>query len=323
MAIRASLLALFVLLALPPKAATAAAISNLYVFGDSTVDAGNFLSFSGGSTPGAAQGYVNGRWTNGLNYADLLSLALFGAPTTASAMGGNNYGIGGARVVTDPNSLPDMAAQIAAYAAVSGGTADPNALYVLNFGGNDLFALLNLLGDPAGFDAYRTELIQQYSQSLGLLDSMGARQIFFMGFPAIDTLPFTLPLAADVRAALAAVPLDPSTQLYDYDFGAFLTASRSDPVSFGLPADIDVTSFCQANVPPGPGMDCSHYYTFDQIGHMTAAVHEAIYRDINAQFGFAVPPQSDVPEGTSLSLVLIGLGALGGRLRRRAARAGK
>ena len=69
----------FVCLVSPP----AAAFSNLFVFGDSIVDAGNThdlaIAFGVTDPTPAASGYFDGRFTNGLNPADVLSLSITGA----------------------------------------------------------------------------------------------------------------------------------------------------------------------------------------------------------------------------------------------------
>ena len=65
--------------------------TSLTVFGDSLVDAGNIFTATGGAIPSAANGYFNGRFTNGYDYTDLLSIELFGAPTVASLQGGTNF----------------------------------------------------------------------------------------------------------------------------------------------------------------------------------------------------------------------------------------
>ncbi|MFN7177524.1 MAG: hypothetical protein ACK4MX_11630, partial [Thermaurantiacus sp.] len=80
------------------SAATAQALpSTLYVFGDSLVDAGNVFITTGGVTPNPAQGYFEGRFTNGLDFTDILQQALTGAPTAPSLAGGTNFAFGGAR----------------------------------------------------------------------------------------------------------------------------------------------------------------------------------------------------------------------------------
>jgi phospholipase/lecithinase/hemolysin len=294
----------------------ASSLSNVYVFGDSTIDSGNLYALTGGTFPSSSQGYVQGRWTNGYNYADQLSLAITGSPTSASVTGGNDYGYGGARVVSNFDGLPDLSEQLSSYASVSGGVADPNALYVLNFGGNDIFAMIGLLGDPAAFDAYRADLIQQYSQGVSFLDSLGARNILVMGIPAADFLPFTLLLNPDFQTALDGLSLNGATHLYRYDFFGFTNRIAANPASFGLPADLDSSTYCQAVITPAPGMDCSHFSRFDDFGHFTAPVHTALFNDINAQFGF-VKDGAAVPEPEIWMFLLLGFALAGHQLRSR------
>jgi len=47
----------------------------------------------------------------------------------------------------DGAGVPDVAAQVSAYLTNVGGVADPNALYLINAGGNDVFDIPS--GAPA------------------------------------------------------------------------------------------------------------------------------------------------------------------------------
>ena len=123
--------------------------TSLTVFGDSLVDAGNAFIASGGRAASPAGGYFMGRFTNGYDYTDLLSQSLFGTPTVASLAGGNNYGFGGARATTT-SPQPDLIEQLAQFQG-SGKSADANGLYVLTFGGNDVFAAQG--GTPVGYSS--------------------------------------------------------------------------------------------------------------------------------------------------------------------------
>lgn len=310
----------FACLGIGSPAAASTTLSGLYVFGDSTVDSGNFLiqAAPGAVLPLASKGYFEGRWSNGYNYADKLSLAMFGTPTTASlsAGGGNNYAYGGARIVTNADFSPDLSAQLAAYTAASGGVADANALYLLSIGGNDLPAMAALLGSPAQFNAYRNNLINAYSQAVAQLDAMGARNILVMGVPGTSALPFSLQLDGDFQTALNGLSLNPTTSLYRYNVRDRVTQIEANPAAFGLPADVDTINTCHAIITPAAGMDCSHYVKFDMIGHRTEPVQQAIFEGINAQFGFATV-NSAVPEPTTWLLMIVGFGFVGASLRRR------
>jgi outer membrane lipase/esterase len=116
------------------------------VFGDSLVDAGNFYIYKTTTKPDpvpayflpdASLGYFGGRFTNGYDYPDLLSLELFGVATRPSLAGGTNFAYGGARIVDTGDNIPDLNAQITAFED-SGRAVDPNGIYILNFGANDV-----------------------------------------------------------------------------------------------------------------------------------------------------------------------------------------
>ena len=94
-----------------PTVSTAASYDRLYVFGDSLVDSGNAATQVPGSAP------ASGRFTNGLNFADDVSLALGFGPSTAYLQGGTNYAVGGSTVATFyPNQMPpDLGYQITGY----------------------------------------------------------------------------------------------------------------------------------------------------------------------------------------------------------------
>jgi outer membrane lipase/esterase len=118
-----------------------AQFSNFYVFGDSLSDAGTFKPIV---PPGAGLYTTNPgpMWTQFL-------ASRYGLTSTPANQGGNDYAEGGARIALNPgvpSSFPPTAnatpvlTQIAHYLAT--GPADPNALYSVWAGGNDLFTQL-------------------------------------------------------------------------------------------------------------------------------------------------------------------------------------
>ena len=141
------------------RVAAAPIPSQLVIFGDSLVDAGNVFLATGGFAPSnvynnPSRGYFPGRFTNGPDYTDLLSLRLYGQYTAPSLAGGSNYAYGGATYVANADPVPDLAAQYAQYTA--GHSIDPNALYIINLGGNDVFTLENPAFPAAFVPAYGT-----------------------------------------------------------------------------------------------------------------------------------------------------------------------
>lgn len=295
-----------------PSLASAATFSTYYVFGDSLVDAGNVRIATGGTTPNAALGYFQGRFTNGYDYTDLLSIATFGRPTVASLAGGNNFAWGGARVVANTSdAIPDLGLQLGTYAARSLGVGDPNALYVLNFGGNDVFALGR--GDTGGLSAeqYSAQVITQYADSVRYLNALGAKNILITGIPNA-TDPIGIALDGRLQAALDALTpqLTQGTNFYRFSYLSFFGRVASDPGSLGLPP-LRTDISCLRAMTPGPNIDCTGFFSFDDV-HPTAAVQAAVARDINRQFNL-VP----VPEASTWAMMIVGLGVVGASLRRQ------
>lgn len=295
-----------------PALASASSFSTHYVFGDSLVDAGNVRIATGGATPSAALGYFQGRFTNGYDYTDLLSIATFGTPTVASLAGGNNFAWGGARVVANTgDTIPDLGLQLGAYNARALGVGDPNALYVLNFGGNDVFAIGR--NDIGGLtpEQYSAQVVTQYADSVRYLNALGAKNILITGIPNA-TDPIGVALEVRLQAALDALTpqLSQGTNFYRYSFIDFFGRVATDPGSLGLPPLRTDTS-CLRVQTPGPNIDCTGFFYFDDV-HPTAAVHAAAARDINRQFNL-VP----VPEASTWAMMIVGFGVVGASLRRR------
>lgn len=312
----AALAAALGLIAAPSVAATApGAYSSLYVFGDSLVDAGNIATLTGGAVPNRALGYFDGRFTNGYDYVDYINYELFGSATKASLKGGNNFAFGGARVVTDTTDvIPDINPQVAQYHAARG-AADPDALYILNAGGNDIFALgrfaagntgvLQPFSNPAD---YITAIVDQYAGAVQTLNDLGARNILITGIPNAD-VPVALQIEGLLNAKLDTLGLDPGTSLMRFSYIDFFTRLQTDPNSLGLEPLRTDKSCIELNA---QATGCAGIFSFDGT-HPTAAVQKALFRDIVRQFGV-----SAVPEPQSWALMIIGFAAAGAGFRRRA-----
>lgn len=312
---RIGLAAALAFTALPAAATEPGAYDALYVFGDSLVDAGNIYTFTHGATPNQALGYKNGRFTNGYDYTDFINYELFGAPTVPSLVGGNNYAFGGARIVSDTtDTIPDITPQIGLYAAQHGGAADPNALYILNAGGNDIFALERFAAgnhnallpytNPAD---YINAVVSTYSGAVQALNNIGAHNILITGMP-VATDPLSFQIEGQLQTALNNLSLDPTTSLFRFSYLDFFNRVQTDPASLGLPV-LDFNSNCIAEHLQAVG--CGNLFSFDGT-HPTEIVQQALFRDIVRQF--AVSP---VPEPHVWLLMLGGFALAGGVIRMR------
>ena len=300
-------IAAFALAAAPAEAAP---YSNIYVFGDSLVDAGNVqnaVTSVGLPDPApAAAGYFKGRFTNGPDYTDLLYQRVYGEYMTASRLGGSNYAYGGARAVDngDPFAL-DLGVQVARYLNDAGGNAAADGLYIINIGGNDIFAIGS--GSTGGLTPaqYSAAVIQQIVGQVQVLDAAGAGTILVTGIPNAD-IPFARALDLQLTAALAALDLEAELKLFSY-IGVF-DRMLADATQFGLPP-LNLATTCRQAGGPAATNNCFGYFSFDGT-HPTAAIHRVLAREVGALVGI------DVPEPAAFALLALGCMVVG--IRRRA-----
>jgi len=202
MSIRPTLLicAILTCLILSPIAAQATNphFTAIYVFGDSYCDAGNLSLATGGEFPGPL--YSNGRFSNGPVWAEHVASA-WGLPMKPSLLNGTDYAWGGAFVTEDQPLgggavIPSVPHQVQAYLLQHGGKADPNALYILEGGGNDIIDATGgspqQLGLQIAIGTANNEL---------LLRQAGARNFLIPNIYNLAITPKGAPNAAFVTAA--------------------------------------------------------------------------------------------------------------------------
>jgi phospholipase/lecithinase/hemolysin len=219
---------------------------SLYVFGDSYCDVGNLFLATGGAEPVAP--YYNMRFSNGPLWVDHVA-GFLGVPLTPSLLKGTDFAFGGAWV-TQPQSItgvPSVPEQVESYLAAHGGKADPNALYILEGGGNDILDTTS--GSP---DALGREI------ALGIVDSeialrkAGARHFVIPNLFNVALLPAAAgntAFAAEASAAtnkwedelLGFEEFFPDTHIIRIDVFSLLNAVETDPFHFGF---TDVTDPC-------------------------------------------------------------------------------
>jgi outer membrane lipase/esterase len=289
--------------------------TSLTVFGDSLVDAGNFYVASDGSDPDPALGYFQNRFTNGYDYPDLLSLDLFGVPTKPSLLGGSNFAIGGARIIDTGDAISDLKAQLSAF-QLSGRGIDPNGLYILNFGGNDVFGAEGVFGEDGAIgdypdtSSYLQAAAEQYVSGVNTLIGLGVHNILMTDFPRAGD-PLTSEANGYLNTALSNVNLGSHTDLFFYSLSSFNQRVMQDPASLGLPPQrIDTNCIAEDAQLTG----CTGIFSFDGV-HPTAAVQLAGYRDMDQQFGLSAV--TAVPETATWVTMILGMGAIGFAARRR------
>jgi outer membrane lipase/esterase len=151
-----------------------AQFDDIVVFGDSSVDAGYF---------NGARFTVN----PGLVFPQLLG-ERYGIAVTSISQGGHDYAVGGARVALLPGypafpptgSAPPLTTQLDTFLA-GRGALDPNAIYVVSIGYNDIFTGMEaaLLGQITADQAQAAiaQAAAQAGQQIERLSAVGARYV--------------------------------------------------------------------------------------------------------------------------------------------------
>ena len=175
-------------LAVAAMPAMATEFSNTVFFGDSLTDSGHFRP--GLVTLVGPNGALLGRFTTnpGLVWSEWLADRYGGNPASDN-QGGSNYAVGGARNGVDTTGglgpIPSLATQVNTYLAANGGKADPNALYTVWGGANDLFSVTNPANAPATIGAAVTSEIG----IVAALQAAGARYILVANIPDLGMTP--------------------------------------------------------------------------------------------------------------------------------------
>jgi outer membrane lipase/esterase len=262
--------------------------SNTIFFGDSTTDSGRYLYLPGTvGKPGSQAPPGLGAWTTnpGLEWSVALGQR-FGITVTPSdaPSGGNNYAAGGARVaIPVPTSNAWSATdRINAYLASTGGRADPNALYTMWIGANDLAptSVPNILGNNAAIVA----LAQQTEGLISTLHADGARYILvpntesFLGSPLV--VQSKALYDATIWNGLAAQGIN----FIPADYNGLVKYVYYNPSQFGILVTSIATPACNvtysylqcgpANLVT-PNADRTYFFA-DKLGHQTTAVQQII-----------------------------------------------
>jgi phospholipase/lecithinase/hemolysin len=233
-------------LALIAAQAATPTYDRLIVFGDSYCDVGNLYTATGGAEPAAP--YYDMRFSNGPLWVDHVA-GFLGVPLTASLLGGTDYAFGGAWV-TEPQSftgVPSVPQQGELYLSQHSGKADPNALYILEGGGNDILDTTTGTPQELGY-----QIAVGIAGSELLLRRAGARHFVIPDLFNVGLLP-----AAAGRVSFAAAASEAANNAEDellrfeellegvhivrMNVFNLLNAVETDPTHFGF---TDVTDPC-------------------------------------------------------------------------------
>ncbi|HYH36709.1 MAG TPA: SGNH/GDSL hydrolase family protein [Azospirillum sp.] len=242
----------------PPAGAMVVPVSGVVVFGDSLSDAGN-------ATPG--------RFSNGAVWVERLAERL-GHPLRPASKGGTNFAVGGARTVG--GGIPGLRQQADAYLKRAR-RADPDALYVVYGGGNDLRAVVEA-ADP------HLAVLRAADTVAGIVADLakaGAREFLVPNLPDLGRIPEVWrrgPQAVQIATLLSAgfnealarsldgVEARTRVRIHRLDVWALLAEVLANPQAAGFS---NVTDACvTATVCAEP----DRFLFWDTV-HPTAAAH--------------------------------------------------
>jgi phospholipase/lecithinase/hemolysin len=291
MSIRQALFAstVVICLVLSPIAAQATnpTFSAIYVFGDSYCDVGNLFLADGGTYPPPP--YYNGRFSHGPLWVEHIASA-WGLPMTPSQKGGTDYAWGGAFVTADQPLgggavIPSVPHQVALYLSQHGGKADPNALYVLEGGGNDIIDALGV-GSP---QALGFQIALGTATNERLLRNAGAKNFLIPNIFNLAIVPEGHAFAAfNTAAALAANKalsqllffeyLDPRIHISNLNSFDLFNAIIDDVTHFGF-TDVVAPCFNDVTICADP----AHTLFWDDI-HPTVFAHSFLAVTVEALY---------------------------------------
>jgi len=293
-------ISLFVLfLALPGRATAQTTFNQIVVFGTSLSDPGNAFALTGEQStppyktldsfliPSAPYAKGGNRFSNGATWIEQLARPLGLSAYVQPAFKGSsakaaNYAIGGARAHNG-----GLSAEVSAFLQDSENHAPSDALYVIEFGGNDIRDVLASGGDVSILNGALAEI----SSNIQVLYGAGARKFFIWNVPNISLAPaiqmsgqpaiayaelFSQIFNASLGAYLGELSGLPEIEIVMFDIYDILTNLVNDPEAFGLSV---ANAACVA--PNNPPFECKtpdDFVFWDGV-HPTKAMHAILAQD--------------------------------------------
>jgi outer membrane lipase/esterase len=293
-----------VALALAASSAHAQRFSRVVSFGDSLSDAGNI-----GLAPGAAGG-LGGAFGPSQSFTtnpDPVMVELlaryFGYANGPSLAGGTNFAWGGACArpasaapcTNNPNPVTRLDAQIGS--GLTGGVADPRALYTVWMGANDLFGAIPVwASNPATASANASvggiPVAQAVVGQVGRLQAAGARYIVVLNLPDLGVTPqFSSgpAAAAGPLASLATVSFNGAlsqglsqlgTGVIPVNVFGLVNEVRANPAAFGFTNVTGVACTTSSSILCTPNSlaapNANNTYLFADGVHPTGAAHRLL-----------------------------------------------
>jgi phospholipase/lecithinase/hemolysin len=304
----AGLLALALLL--PGLAAAQGAFGRIVVFGTSLSDPGNDFAMRGIENvppygtldpllvPDAPYAKGGHHVSNGATWIEQFARPLGLAGNARPAYQGpgieaSNYAVKGARAHDDHINV-NFSAQVDRFLRDFNGSAPSDALYAVEFGGNDIRDSLAAFASGKDGGPILADALTGIGKNIGALYQAGARKFLVWNAPNLGLTPAVRildsfnPGAAQLAGYLTQVfntNLDvvmasleglPGIEIRRLDMFAKLNALVFDPAAYGL--SVVDTACVTPHVPPFECQDPDEYLFWDGI-HPTKAVHGIIAQE--------------------------------------------
>ncbi len=202
--------------------------SKVVIFGDSLSDTGNLASVTVSLPPP----FYQNRISNGPVAVDRLT-ELLGTYAKASLEGGDNFAIAGGAILGD--EIEDYNAQVNVFLNRVNYRADPDALYVIMLGGNDL---RRIRGDSSSIsaDTKISAVVNDLRTHTQRLINAGAKQFLIANAPNIGRIPETI--SQNLQNPGVAARAQAYTQRFNQQSKVMLTAVASSSNSLIIQFDL-------------------------------------------------------------------------------------
>jgi outer membrane lipase/esterase len=294
-------------LQVPDWAAAQTTFGRIVVFGDSLSDPGNLFALEGGANtppydslgqlliPDKPYALGGHHFSNGATWVEQLAKPLKLAGNTRPAFQGSgteatNYAVGGARAHDDGINV-NLSFQVNTFLNTFGGVAPADALYVVEFGSNDI---RDALEAGAGGGAILIDALTNIGNNIGALYVAGARKFLVCNAPDFSLTPAILALDrvnpgtgqfarfasvtynAGLDSVLASIAGLPGIEIVRVDFFQALNEMVAAPAAFGL--SVVDTPCVTPNTPPYTCQKPDEFLFWDGA-HPTKAVHAIISQE--------------------------------------------
>lgn len=287
-----------------PVQANAQDFQQLYVFGDSLSDTGNFYNATGGTFPPSPP-YNQGRFSNDRLWVEYLAADL-GATSTNFAFGGATTGSNNTILIPDVTTLPGLQQEIASFKTTNP-IANPDALYIIWAGANDYLG--GGVTDPS-------VPVNNLSGAIATLAESGAENFLVVNLPDLGKIPGTndslqassLTTLSNLHnsgldTSLNALSTSYDINIYDLNVSSLFAEAIAQPTKYGF---TNVTDACLSDT--GICSNPNEYLFWDEL-HPTDAGHRIIGEVASSRLQAEPVPEPGAGLGI-LALGGLGAGAL-------------